>query len=109
MAGRPLTVDITQITTPPTNQTDVYFGASIKGINEPLSDTSKVFTYVPGSVKTAYGHFASNTEFYVDAPLVTAGAAEPDLKALSSILFQNNSPAVAKILVSLAQLISPEI
>ena len=99
------TYDLSQIIGGPKSQTVIILGCGVVDTDKTFLDSSQLRTYIYGSVNTAVGQYQKDGTFAVDAPK-SFGL---DAAALQGAYVNLASPAVAKLLVSLANLISPEL
>ena len=70
-----------------------------------MKDPNSPRTYIDTSQKTAFGTYLPNGTFYID-PTKGSGL---DPATFQDAYLKLNNPAVAKLLVAVASLISPEI
>ena len=83
----------------------VTFGCKVQGSGKEVKDLNNPRTYVTTSLKTAFGTYKKNGTFSVD-PALEAGL---DTASFQDAYLKLNNPAVAKLLVAVANLISPEL
>ena len=86
------------------NQTVVILGVGVQGKAESYKDSANKRTYVITSQDVATGHYKSGK-----FELKPASQASLDIAALQEAYGKANSAAVAKLLVAIANLISPEL
>ena len=99
-------IDFNSVPNPINNQTIVTFAVQIQGTDKVAHDLNNKRTYINTSQKTAVGHFAQNETFNMDVALA---AAELDPLAFQEAYLKLSAPALAKLLISVANLISPEV
>jgi len=85
--------------------TVVTFGCKVKDSGEDKVDRTQRRTYLKASPYTVYGAYGANGEFHVQ-DIQVAGV---DPAAFQEAYLKVNNPAVAKLLIAVANLISPEI
>ena len=88
-----------------TDGTVVVFGCKIKGSGTELNDKTNPRTYKATASDQTIGHYEANGTFAVEAQF--HGGLDP--AAFQDAYLKVNNPAVAKLLVAVANLISPEL
>ena len=106
-SDKQLIVDLsTVIATPPIKDQDiVVLGCKVQGSDKKLKDMNNPRTYASASPNTANRYYQANGIFKMD-PATVAGL---DQATFHEEYLKVNNPAVAKLLVTIANLISPEI
>lgn len=79
-------------------------GACQKNTSQTANDTANTWTYKSDSLHTVYGHYYGEGNFVVEIP----NSSTADAAALPDNYHSINTPAVAKLLVALGGVLSPQ-
>ena len=105
--GKSNPIDLTTVYPSIPDQTTIFLGCTILHVSTPQKDAKNPKTFTTGSSNTAKGAFngeGADGRFYVDpGPNVMNALQASDLR------LTDTTPAVAKLLVALANLIAPEV
>lgn len=104
-SGQSRTFDLFLATNPPTSGTIVILGCIMKDSKSPASDIVTKMAIMDTSSTTVVGRYPVNGRFTLDSPTSSNEMAV----TFQETYVKHNSPAVAKVLVALADLISPEV
>ncbi|MCJ1280049.1 hypothetical protein MMC21_007874, partial [Puttea exsequens] len=97
--------DLNTTTSGIANQTVVILGCKVQGSGKEVKDPNNPRTYITTSTKTVVSTYLQNQSFVVD-PAPSLGL---DAVAFQDAFLNINNPAIAKLLVAVANLISPEV